>query len=144
MLRETTQKIQEQTRKVIPQGEREKQHQQKGRKEKAAPRGATRTTPTKEGKPASFKRVETKAAPPKRRLSLLFFLFVFNPLSGLPPWRFPNRISTTEKESNFKQVVGLFFTSYQVFDIGRKRPRTNLIDQMFVTSGKVKGGGGGK
>ena len=28
-----------------------------------------------------------------------------------------------------------------MFDIGRKRPRTNLIDHMFVTSGKVKGGG---
>ena len=42
------------------------------------PRGATRTTPTKEEKPAQFKRVERKAAPPKRRLSLLPFFFLFS------------------------------------------------------------------
>ena len=56
--------------------------------------------------------------------------------------------STAEKSQISNKLLAFFFlkkkTRFQVFDIGRKRPRTNLIDHMFVTSGKVNVGSGGK
>ena len=64
------------------------------------PRGATRTTPTRE---------EGKAAPHKRRLSLLFFSFCFQSLVGVAPLKAPKSNFDNRKESNFKQVVGLCF-----------------------------------
>ena len=87
--------------------------QPKRREKEQHPRGATRTTPTKEEKPTPFKKRG------KEGLSLLFFL-----LFSIPCRELSNRISTTEKSQISNKLLAFSSTSYLVFDIGRKRLRT--------------------